>query len=42
LARSTPSASVPSALPSGRSSGVAMDDPPSFAVHSLRCSSPRV
>src|SRR6266850_2169712 len=33
--RSTPSASVPSASPSGRSSGVAMDDPPSLVYSSV-------
>src|SRR5215472_15862700 len=33
--KSTPSASVPSALPSGRSSGVAMDDPPSLVYSSV-------
>src|SRR3984893_615795 len=33
--RSTPRASVPSASPSGRSSGVAMDDPPSLVYSSV-------
>src|SRR5437870_6242023 len=33
--RSTPRASVPSASPSGRSSGVAMDDPPSLGYSSV-------
>src|SRR6516164_9906672 len=33
--KSTPSASVPSASPSGRNSGVAMDDPPSLVYSSV-------
>src|SRR5882762_10532328 len=33
--RSTPRASVPSASPSGRSSGVVMDDPPSLVYSSV-------